>query len=219
MNASVKQVAVSSDDLGDLQKQLNEAIKAEASALRSRERAEKKHRAAGAVVEQLQNELGLRLLASWGNTPDLAILLSSDGGYGMAMYKGFLSWVEHMGLTAPGGYFPDVHQRVIGVGINAADVTAVERAEALICSILPALKLHDDDRRWLRIDQQMYSQGAWELRVTQEGQADLVYTQYNLIEEELAFPSIREALKYIQEHLPSTTTYENDAECQLISEQ
>lgn len=100
--SSVKIADQQNDHSAWLKAQLEQAIKAQSAAARSAERANKKLGTANAVVDALKGELGMCLIASWRESPDLSILLSADDGYGMPMYQAFLAWAEQTGFDVPG---------------------------------------------------------------------------------------------------------------------
>ena len=191
-----------------LNAQLEEALKAQQKASRSAERAARKLSNANGLVNSLQAELGICLIQSWGESPDLSVLLCSDEGYGMPMYQAFLYWSEQAGLFVPGGYYADTRQRVIGVGVDAADEKSLSRAHALVGQVLPVLKTHDDGRKWLVVQQSEYVNCSIELRIADGHQTNVVRMHYGMIEEEHTFDDVYSALLYVREHYPCNTTFD-----------
>ena len=204
------------DHIAHLKLQLAKALKHETSAIRAVEAASQKRSAATAVVDALKAELGLCLIDSWGETPDLSILLSGDESYGLPMYQAFRAWSDLHGYYVPGGYFPDTQQWVIGIGVDAGEVSGIDRAKAMIERLLPVLKPHADGRTWLRIQQNEYQNCAWELRIRPDGDTQIVCLQYGMVQDEVSFGFLHSALHYVREHLPCSTTFDGDGAPLLI---
>lgn len=198
---------VEADPMSAVQAQLDQALNVEAAATKKMEQAHRNLSAAQGQVQALRNEMGRLTIASWGGTPDIAVLLSADDALGHPAYAEFEAWAERIGLYVPGGYYTDTSQRVIGIGVDAVAPGSVEMTLGLLDQVLPYLHEHADGRRWVHISQTEYAGCTWELRVTPGGQPNVVCVQYGMLLEEHRFDALLDALVYVREQLPCATTY------------
>lgn len=181
-----------------LQAQLNIALQVHSLAKAELRKAERKEDKADNKVRELKSQIAYAKLQSWGNNPDLSILLDSrESG---VFYDATCELASHFGMGVYGKW-SDTHQLNLTFGMSRSEAGAIERLAKGIRYFAPALKRIKGG--WARFSVRTQQVGcAWELQYsTVRMNARLVKLVYGSAQEEIEFTTLEAALAHIEEHL------------------
>lgn len=163
--------------------------------------AERKELRASNAVSALREEIAMEKLRRWGNKPDLAELMASNGKSTMVFYRALEAVAESKGFGI-GGKWADTNQTVLRFGLNRREIGAVERVADGIWYFAPSMK--NIKGGWVRfaVSSRDSKSCAWSLRYSKvRGNAQVVREVYCHEDKVLDFKTLDEALRYIEANL------------------
>jgi hypothetical protein len=160
-------------------------------------KAERRCERADDSLAALRCEYDHERLKLWGANPDVSALLDVDCS--SVLYEAARALAEAYGMGF-GMRWADIDQHVLHLLINRGEDGALERAEAAVRFFAPHVVAK---RGWRRFGVQHRESGEFGLELrysSSRGTARLVRMHYGVQDSQIAFKSLADALRHIQEH-------------------
>lgn len=161
-------------------------------------RAQRKVDRAEGSLRDIEIEIDVETIRSWGNTPDIEALL--DVSRSSVFYEALRAFAQQWGLDVWGQRL-DTHQLGLSFALDRAEIGGIERVANAVKFFAPALKSGANGCACFNIVTHKEN-CAHELRYRKrDGKSSVVRMFYGTDDEKKDFPSLEAALGYIEEHL------------------
>lgn len=183
--------------LAEMEVRLAQARVKAANARVELKKAERRSDRADEAVAAWRHVYDIERLRLWGDQPDVAALLESDGS--MALYTAGQELAVACGLGW-GMKWGDTNQTVLHIRLNRGEAGGVDRAKTAVLYFAPFIKTKEGLKRF-GVHHRELSDFAVELRYSMKtGAAQVVRLHYGREDNAQSFTTLEGALTYIQEH-------------------
>jgi hypothetical protein len=199
--------------LAELAARMAQATAKAAEARAELKKAERRSERADEAVSALREEYDRERLRLWGDQPDVAALLESEGS--MCLYHAGQALAEAYGLGF-GMQWGDTKQIVLHVRLNRGEAGALARAAAAVRYFAPFVKPKAGMRRF-GVQHRESGDFGLELRYsTKTGLARVGRLHFGQEDETHPFESLEQALRHIEAHHWIEDILDMPAEQQLL---